>query len=385
MHRIAIVSFAVVSVLVPSTLSAQGPVGPPRSATRPAPAVSRIFSRVFVDVDGGYQSHTFSFSDTRKDPWLVETASWTADYGVKSGPTFGASGGVRVWRQLVARVGFSTFSNTNAASVVGSVPHPFFFNRDRSISGSENGLKQQENVIDAGAMWLIPVNRHVDVRVFGGPSFVQLKRDLLEDVHYRDSYPYDTAEFSGVVRKQINENAIGFHAGADVTYVIAGPLGIGGAVRFSQAKFTVTSPADGASLSIDTGGLQVGGGLRLRFGGGPAKVNAPDTIRRRSSSADTKRPSRSPSANDPSGDVADPLRVEPPLRALSPLEVGSVRLRTDSPVFVLPDAQRIPLAVLKAGTTVKVRDEQGDWLIVDFVDRRFGSRTGYVLRANCEW
>ena len=164
-------------------------------------------------------SPTRSRSTTpREDPWLAETAKWTADYGVKVGPTFGASGGVRVWRQLVARVGYSTFSDTNAAAIVGTVPHPFFFNKDRSISGSEEGLKQQENVIDVGAMWLIPVSRHVDVRVFGGPSFFQLKRDLVQDVTYRDAYPYDVAEFSSVTRTQLKDDTIGFHVGADVTY-----------------------------------------------------------------------------------------------------------------------------------------------------------------------
>jgi hypothetical protein len=51
-------------------------------------------------------------------------------------------------------------------------------------------LKQREDVIDIGAAWLIPINRRLDVRAFGGPSFFQLKRDLLTDATYREEYPY---------------------------------------------------------------------------------------------------------------------------------------------------------------------------------------------------
>ncbi len=233
--------------------------------------------RVHIDVDGSYQSHTFSFSDTRQDAWLQETRSWTADYDVKSGPSVLVGGGVRVWRQLIVRASYSEFSDTNAALITGTVPHPFFFNQNRSISGTEGALKQREDVIDIGAAWLIPINRRLDVRAFGGPSFFQLKRDLLTDVTYRDAYPYDTAEFSGVSRTQIKDSTTGFHVGADVTYRITGVLGVGGTVRYSHATFTMTSPADAASLSIDAGGLQVGGGLRLRFGGNPPKIKSPDT------------------------------------------------------------------------------------------------------------
>src|SRR4051794_33742288 len=190
--RDAIVASLVLAVLGPATLWAQSPAAQTPPA-RPHPTSPRVLSRAFIDVDGGYQSHTFSFSDSRQDPKYVETASWTADYHVESGPSVLIGGGGRAWRRLLVRGSYSGFRDTNAASITGTVPHPFFFDQNRRISGTEGALKQREDVIDIGAAWLIPVNQRLDVRAFGGPSFFQLKRDLLENVSYRSDYPYDAA------------------------------------------------------------------------------------------------------------------------------------------------------------------------------------------------
>jgi SH3 domain-containing protein len=49
--------------------------------------------------------------------------------------------------------------------------------------------------------------------------------------------------------------------------------------------------------------------------------------------------------------------------------------------YLLPDASRTPLATLPAGTTVKILDQTGEWLKVEFADQRFGPRVGYVSRT----
>jgi hypothetical protein len=59
-------------------------------------------------------------------------------------------------------------------------------------------------------------------------------------------------------------------------------------------------------------------------------------------------------------------------------------LTKDSGVFVRPGALQ-PLRMLTAGTRVKVREEYGEWLMIEFKDPQWGVRVGYVLRANCDW
>jgi hypothetical protein len=41
--------------------------------------------------------------------------------------------------------------------------------------------------------------------------------------------------------------------------------GVGAAVRFSRARTTFAVPNGGAAVTVNAGGLQVGGGLRLYF------------------------------------------------------------------------------------------------------------------------
>jgi hypothetical protein len=51
---------------------------------------------------------------------------------------------------------------------------------------------------------------------------------------------------------------------------------------------------------------------------------------------------------------------------------------TAAPVFLLPDATRIPLRILEARESLRVRKHLGEWLAVDFEDLQFGLRTGYI-------
>ena len=168
-HTSVVAASVLVLGVAPVSVNAQ-PTRQPAARTaaprRPAPTLP---NRVFVDVNGGFQSGTQTFSDARDEPFHAETATWNADYETRSGPAFDVSGGVRVWRELVASVAYSRYSDTSVAGIQGEVPHPFFFNQNRAIAGEAAGLTQQEDVIHLSAMWVVPANRRLDVRLFGGP------------------------------------------------------------------------------------------------------------------------------------------------------------------------------------------------------------------------
>lgn len=52
----------------------------------------------------------------------------------------------------------------------------------------------------------------------------------------------------------------------------------------------------------------------------------------------------------------------------------------EGPVFLLPDATRTPLRVLRVGTVLIVRELRDDWVQVTFNDPRLGQRTGWIQR-----
>jgi hypothetical protein len=377
----------------------------PRPVTKPAaPATKKaaLPSRVFISLNGGLQSSTLSFSDTRTDPWFGETASWTADYRVKSGPEFDLGGGVRVWRSLLAQVSYSRFEDSRVAVIAGQVPHPFFFNQPRAIGGESAALKQQEQAIHIAAVWTYTATKHLDVSVFGGPSVYVLKRDLVSDVTYADGYPYDSATFDHAAVANVSERGLGFHAGADVAWLFTKSVGVGAVIRFTRASLTLDSPADAGTVSLDLGGLQFGGGLRLRLGGTTAKHAVPPSKREPAKTLPVSP--LPPTAHPPSSGPASPSKAAPPKAAppeaaptpaapaaptpapATPVLVRNTTvLKVAAPVYIAPDVTRAALRLLPAGTSVKVREDAGDWLMVEFSDRQWGPRVGYVLKKNCEW
>ena len=84
--------------------------------------------------------------------------------------------------------------------------------------------------------------------------------------------PFDAISIDGVTRTTSRNTGMGGNVGVDVTYMLTDMIGVGGLIRYTAASISPDKLApEGVSewepkpTSIDVGGLQVGGGLRLRF------------------------------------------------------------------------------------------------------------------------
>lgn len=243
--------------------AAQSPTPPPAPLPVSPPTSAH---RIFVALNGGYQASSVTFDDTRAENLHAETASWTADYKVKAGQSVDMGAGIRVWRNLAVTVGMSRFTESRSAPVSGEIPHPFFFNQPRSVTGETQALKHAERAVHVAAGWIIPATQRLQLTLFGGPSFFSVERDLLEDITYADSYPYDDVAYGGGIVRSVSQSRTGFNAGADVSYFVTDAIGFGAGVRFSRAQVKLQSPASGNAVPVDVGGAQANVGLRLRFG-----------------------------------------------------------------------------------------------------------------------
>jgi len=56
--------------------------------------------------------------------------------------------------------------------------------------------------------------------------------------------------------------------------------------------------------------------------------------------------------------------------------------KVDTPVFVQPNPKQQPLTRVEIGTVLPLQRTEGDWFLVQFEDRRWGSRVGYVHCSN---
>src|SRR6185295_12014494 len=104
-----------------------------------------------------------------------------------------------------------------------------------------------------------------DVMLYGGPSLFTVRQTLVTDVTYSESFPFDTATFTGAqTTESTSKTEVGFHIGGDVAWKFTRNVGIGGMVRFARAEATLNA-TNNSLVTVDIGGLQFGGGIRLAF------------------------------------------------------------------------------------------------------------------------
>ncbi len=122
----------------------------------PTPAAAQD-GRLYVDINGGIQATTSDFADNVVFTEFVEQGDFDATYAIDSGVILDIGGGVRLPLNLGAGVGFSRFDKGNDASVDARIPHPFFFDSDRSVAGSATNLTRTETAVHVQVRWFAPV------------------------------------------------------------------------------------------------------------------------------------------------------------------------------------------------------------------------------------
>ena len=218
--------------------------------------------RLFIDINGGLQVTSTDFTDNIVITEFVEDGDLDATYAIDSGVILDIGGGVRLPGNLGVGVGFSRFDRSNDARVDARIPHPFFFDRDRSITGTATNLTRTETAVHLQLRWFAPLRSRVSVSLFGGPTFFQVTQDLVTAVSFAQTYPFDVASFTSASTAEQSESAVGYNVGADVGYFFSQHVGVGGLIRYSAGSVDLPSQDD---VSIDLGGLHAGGGLKLRF------------------------------------------------------------------------------------------------------------------------
>jgi hypothetical protein len=250
--------------VVPLAPTAPGATPPsqPATAQKPVSAAGRWADRGYISISGVYQTGAKAFSESFTFDQYVEQASVSTEYPAKDQPGFDVGGAVRVWRGLALGVGVTVVNWSTSANIAGAIPHPFFFNASRPISGSAS-VKRTETAVHLHALWFVPMGQKILVAVGGGPSYFNVKQSLVQSVSFTETYPYDTATFASASVNQPSTWALGYGAEVDVGFYFTRILGVGGGVRFTRASVALAGPS--GSVNRDAGGFQGGVGLRIRL------------------------------------------------------------------------------------------------------------------------
>ena len=177
-----------------------------------SPAVAQtgtVLGRGFIVVNGGYQVTGNDFEKTSTLRANAEDGSFTSEYEVKGGPTFDVGGGVTLSRRFAIGAGLTRFSRSTTSSLNGSVPHPFYFNHPRTVTGDVIGLSRAELAVYVQAQVIAPVGPRLQFTVFGGPSFFKVDQELVTDFTWVDSYPFDEASFGTASRSARTDRPAG--------------------------------------------------------------------------------------------------------------------------------------------------------------------------------
>lgn len=229
-----------------------------------SPAVAQpAKEQIWLSISGGVQATNNSFDDAFDLTLYTEPEHITVAYPAKSGVLIAGGGAYRVWRQLFVGAGVTRYSSSGDAKVTAQLPHPFFDNTYRNIEGTA-GMTRSEVGAHLLLGWMLRPTRTVRVMLTAGPSYISVTQPIVTEVTFTETYPYDTAEFTGVKTTDSSRGAAGFNAGADVFWMFGKNIGAGGLVQVTHARIKATANA-GRTLNIDAGGGQVAAGLRFLF------------------------------------------------------------------------------------------------------------------------
>ena len=224
-----------------------------------------LAGRVSLHVNGGFQSSVVEFRAVLPFTVYGEDGRFQTDHRVEGGAIIDAGGSVRMWRQLSLGATFTALKTFDDATLTGSVPHSFLVNDSRTVASQALAFEHRERTTHIHVAWVvsIPGNEHLEVTFSGGPSLFNVMREVVSDISVLETGPPFSEVAVNVGKREHSSNGWGGHVGADVTYMVTTAVGLGGFVRFAAGSVDV--PIAGDTASLDVGGVQTGGGIRIRF------------------------------------------------------------------------------------------------------------------------
>ena len=235
-----------------------------------APASAQVTSwtdRGYFNLNVGFETTSGTLTDATTFTLYDEAGTRSLEQNVDSGSFFDFSAGSRVWENVTVGIGYHRGGNTSEAVSTASVPHPFLFNSNRSVSVAVGELDRTEQAFHIQVGYMIPINEEISVHVTAGPSFFNVSQDVLSDITITEQgFPFSTVNPTGVVEER-SDSAVGVNAGVDVSYKFydsdAYRIGAGFFLRYAGASARITVIEN--DVDTDVGGLQFGFGARVRF------------------------------------------------------------------------------------------------------------------------
>lgn len=225
------------------------------SAAARAQAVSSTDTKYFVNINGGGQVQARTFTNTSTFTDFGETGIVSGIQAIGRGGVFDASAGYRLTPTLGVAIGAWVTRVSGDAAATAAIPDPVFFGRFTAVTAAIASLGQTDTAVNFLLVWTPLQHDRASVTFVLGPSMIHVAQEIASI-----SVASGT---QAAVPAAVNESANTFKAGTagiDLGYAITERVGAGVFVRYAGGEVDLpTAP------KLKVGGVQVGGGLRLRF------------------------------------------------------------------------------------------------------------------------
>ena len=211
--------------------------------------------------------YTMGFSENTKSvSWAEEIYFEDASYGInndfKKGNSFNVSLGYKFSSSIGIELGIDLSSRNILSDYNTSIPHPLLFNSPRDAE-KEGSSKLTENAVYLNFVYSIPISKF-SLDVFGGPAYFLSKIELIKEIQFSDSYPYEQISISAST-EEVKKNSFGFNAGASFNYNIAKGLDIFVNAQYFSSSVDFEPTSDIPGLKLTLGGFRAGAGFKILF------------------------------------------------------------------------------------------------------------------------
>jgi hypothetical protein len=217
-----------------------------------APKMERL---VFLDLNAAFEASPKSLETSSTFPLFGETGAAATRQQPGASALADARLGYRVSPQFGVAFGFAGGRSEAIGKTAASVPSPIRFASPSLVTLDAPGLKRREAGYHIQAVWFLPISGSGDttVALSGGPSLIRLQQGV-------PRVAVDAAAQASTSVTNETATAKGVHVGVDLARAFSDRLGVGVFVRYVAASADLPSAAD-----VKVGGVQAGGGLRIRF------------------------------------------------------------------------------------------------------------------------
>ena len=234
------------------------------------------FERVWIDANAGLaMAAQDTFAMSAPIDRFEEPGELAAHYSLPRAPSFDIGAGVMITRRIGVGASYDGTMHEHAAELRARVPHPLFADAAASDMAETDPVMQRiERSLSVHAMIVVAQTRRLRLRVFGGPIRYRVEQDAVDAITYNHIYfvrqPTNIVQLTGFDYARVDGSGWGGHVGADASLFLTRIFGVGVFTKYDRGRVALDNPlAAGLGhpgrVTITAGGLQVGGGVRLKF------------------------------------------------------------------------------------------------------------------------